>query len=494
MNDANLKLLLQESARQKRATQAQPSTKLVLTDPHFPKQTDFVRSLARRKAAFTDRRSGKSNGAALMLLERGMANPKTEGLYVALTKDSAKAIMLPVFREINERHALGLEIPDNGTVIKLPNGSRIELFGADAHERLKHRILGRKLNAAAIDESASWRTDVRDLVYDIIEPALTDLDGPLAMLGTPGEVAHGLFYDITTGKEKGWDLHVWGAEDNPYVREKHLLKIARLIKDDPAVVATPFFRRNYKHEWVVDDESLVYRFHPDRGFYRSEDELPRDLHFILGIDLGYNPDPTAFIVIGYSNTSPELYVIECFKRTKMIISAVVEEIQAFQERFDFDAIVVDAGGGAKQGVEEMRQKFNVPLIAADKRDKKLFQEMVNSDLSKGLIKVPEVGAEGLISEWANLTKQWNKEHTKWEEHPKLPNHLADAFLYAWRRARHHSYQPAEARPPRPGTPEWLRAEEERMEEEAERAYRISKGLEEPEEPPELERPWENNDY
>lgn len=483
MNEANLGLLLQDIASREDASQVLTLPSLV--DPNFHKQTAFVLSPAKRKAGFTTRRAGKSSGCAIILIQNALERPNSECLYVALTRDSAKAIMLPILRDFNTRFNIGMEIPDNGTLVTFPNGSRIVLFGADAHLKLHDRLLGRKLKVAVIDEGASWRSDVRRLVYETIEPALTDLDGALVMIGTPGDVAYGLFYDITIGKEKGWELHEWDTYDNPYMREQHDRKIKRLLEIDPSIVSTPAFRRNYKKEWIVDDEALVYRFKPVCGFYTGE--LPQSCRYLLGVDLGYFPDPSAFVVLAYSEHSPHLYLVECFKKEKLVFSAVAAIIKELQTRYEFDAMVVDNAN--KQGVEEMRQVHGLDLKPADKADKRTFQELLNSDLSNGLVKIPEVGAEALIKEWANLLKKWNQLHTKWEEDPQLPNHLADAFLYAWRRAKHWTFLP-QAKPILPGTPEWLSLQEERIEEEAERAERIARGLEEPSDDP-LERPdWD----
>lgn len=484
MNTSSLKALLAELEAREEKENPQPPL-IALVDPNFEKQTNFVRDPAMKKCAFTTRRAGKSSAGGIILFEHGFELPNVECLYIALTKDSARDIMWPILKEINRRHNLGAKFNEADLVVKLPNGSVINLYGADADRKLMDRLLGRKLKVVVIDEGQSWRSDLRRLIDDILEPALADLDGPIILIGTPGDVAYGLFYDITTGKEKGWTLHEWDTYDNPHMRVQWDKQIKRKIAANPAVVNTPAFRRNYLKQWVVDDEKLVYRFHPETGFYLNL--LPKNLRYILGIDLGYSPDPTAFVILAYSDDSPHLYFIEGFKKDKMIISAVGEKIAEYCAKYDFEHMVID--NASKQAVEELKQnaRFQFPLHAADKRDKKTFIELLNSDLKEGLVKLPEYGAEDLIKEWANLVKKWDLHHTKWIEDPALPNHLADAFLYAWRKARHYLFSP-EPEKPKPGTAAFNAAREAEIEEAVERQTRIERGLEDPEEP---ERPWDD---
>jgi hypothetical protein len=147
--------------------------------------------------------------------------------------------------------------------------------------------------------------------------------------------------------------------------------------------------------------------------------------------MGYD-DATAMVVCAYSEDDKNLYVVETFSASKLIVSSVANKIKELDDRYDFIAMVIDQGGGSKQAVEEMRKRYSLPLIAAEKEGKRQYIEMLNSDLLTSTIKLLPP-AKSLSDEWDKLVwDETKKEQGKWVEHSSLPNHLSDAFLYAWR--------------------------------------------------------------
>ena len=98
--------------------------------------------------------------------------------------------------------------------------------------------------------------------------------------------------------------------------------------------------------------------------------------------------------------------------------------------FSPSKIVID--GANKQGVESMRQRSQIPFVYADKAGKVDHIEILNGDLIQGKIKIlPE--CQNLIEEMQCLV--WRTEGGKLifpkKEHPSLPNHLCDGFLYSF---------------------------------------------------------------
>ncbi len=221
----------------------------------------------------------------------------------------------------------------------------------------------------------------------------------------------------------------WTTYDNPYMEEKWRKRLAEMVVINPKIVETPGYKRMYLGQWVTDIDDLCYKYSP---YINTAPKLPENKHvYVLGIDLGYSPDPSAFVVSAYSFTDRSLYFVEAYKQKEMIISAVATRIAYYQKKFDIHTMVID--NASKQAVEELKQRFSLPLIAADKAGKADFIEIMNSELIGGLIKVlPE--AEELATEWEDLI--WDDKATKRVEHPGCANHLADAALYNWR----HCYQ------------------------------------------------------
>ena len=98
-------------------------------------------------------------------------------------------------------------------------------------------------------------------------------------------------------------------------------------------------------------------------------------------------------------------------------------------------VIID--GANKQGVESMRVRSSIPFEYADKVGKVDFIEILNSDLIMGKVKLHSTCTE-LMNEMMGLV--WKTDGDKIilpkKEHPALPNHLCDAFLYAWRMGYH----------------------------------------------------------
>jgi len=439
----------------------------VFLDPAFPHQTSFVADPAKLKAALCTRRAGKSYGAGSYLLKEAWENPGCTCLYIALTRQSAKNILWKdVLKTINRKLALGCKFNETELSCTLPNGSVIYLLGVDATEEEREKLLGQKYRLVVIDEAASYTINLEELVYGTLKPAVADYRGTICLIGTPGNLKRGLFFDITNGKRAGWSLHRWSAFENPHIRDNWLAEIAELKAASPLIEETPLFQQHYLGRWVVDDSKLVYRYQPGRNDFANLPELPPSgWHYLLGIDLGYT-DATAFVVGAYHDQSRVLYLVEALEETGLDISAVAARIKDYQARYPLDTLVVD--GANKQAVEEMRRRHGLPLEAADKRGKADFIEQMNAEFIQGRIvlgpscvwnRQSQPGAPGSLQE-EYLGLIWDERalaRGERKEHPNAPNHGADASLYLWKRAYQYLSE-VPAKKHAPGTREAAEAE------------------------------------
>jgi hypothetical protein len=433
-------------------------------DPEAKCQTAFIDDPSRLKAALCTRRAGKSYAAGLMLLREAYKHPGVSCLYVALTRASAKRILWKdVLKEIDREQGLQCRFNETELSCTLPNGSIIYLLGMDADEKEKDKALGQKFKIVVVDEAASYNIDLNEMVYGILKPATADYGGTIAMIGTPGNMKRGLFYDLTAGQDPsepgrwdkmGWSCHRWTAFENPRMAEKWKAEIEDLKLANPNIEQTPLFQQHYLGKWVVDDSKLVYRFDTSRNVF---DELPplkgnNRWHYVLGIDLGFN-DPTAWVVCAYRDGDRTLYVLGADKKQGCDITEVADRTHKLMSRFQFDSIVIDNAN--KQAVEEIRRRHDIPLTPAQKQGKADFIEIMNGDLISGYVKLHRKAASPLIEELQGLV--WDERSLpRREEHPASPNHCADAMLYAWR----HCYQWLNAHQPnglRAGRsePEWM---------------------------------------
>lgn len=461
MNDKKEELLLKEILNR------ETPTVFDFEKGSFDKQINFINDPAKLKAAFCTRRASKSFTGGLYLVKKAIERPGVSCLFIALTRASAKAILWKdVLKVINKTYDLGIKFNESALTATLSNGSIIYLVGADSTEEEKQKLLGQKYALVIIDEAASYTIDLRELVYSILKPAVADYRGEICLMGTPGNFTKGLFFDVTNKKEPGWSLHEWTTMDNPYMKEAWEQEIKELIANNPNIVETPWFKQMYLGQWVIDTDKLVYKYEVNRNSFLTLPVLKNgNYRYVLGVDLGYD-DASAFSLGCYSDYDPTLYIVKCFKASKMDITDVANKIKEFQSEYEIGYTVVD--GANKQAVEEIKKRHQIPLRAADKTGKEDFIEIMNSELIQGKIKVHLHNGFDLVDEWLGLvwkTKGGAVEIPK-KEHPGCPNHVADSALYLWRYAYQYLWTKLEE-PPKINTESWYKKQTEMMEKAAE---------------------------
>lgn len=397
--------------------------------PYFPKQKEIVEHPAKLKAIQANRRSGKTFLAGLYLFREAFETPKVSVLYISLTRDSCMRIMMKdVLDRINTDMGIGAKFNKHEMSVTLPNGSIIYLLGVDAKPDEQKKLLGQKYKLIVIDEAAFFRNNLKKLIFEVLMPCIADYDGSMVMISTTSHMLNSFYYKVMNGIEKGWATFKFGYKDNPYMKDLLQKQIDMLIENNPAVVDTPEFRRMYLNEWVVSDSLHVYRPQKDTFI----DVIPSRVgwRYVLSIDLGYN-DNTAFIVACYHENDDKMYIIKEYKQSEMIVYDVAKVIERIQSEYPIDTMVID--GASKQVVEELKKRYALPLIIAEKSDKRGHIELMNSDFVMNKIKILNSCVE-LKKEMSNLLwdETYINTHNKWIEVKSQPNHLADAMLYCHR--------------------------------------------------------------
>lgn len=423
----------------------------------FGQQTAFIRDPARRKAGFCTRRAGKTTLVGSYLLSVALEHDEVLCTFYAITRIRAKELIWDELHRLDREYALGCKFNETELSVRTPNGSLVRLTGADKMKEAEKKR-GDKNKVVILDEAQLFPEEVlRKLIDDIIEPTLLDLRGTVCLMGTPGIVEAGLWWEITRNETElrapGWSVHSWSILDNPFLphaREElaDLQRTRRWADDHPTLV------REYKGRWVNDAGALVYTYDSVRNTY---EQLPRlTWQYVMGIDLGHD-DAFAIVVWAFSEDSRTLFEVDCFKESGLIPSQWAAEIKKRRDRFDPVSMVVDTGGLGKAIVEEMKQRHGLALKAAEKTEKASFQRLMNDDLAGGFIKVR--ASSPIALEWSRLAKD-PKDPEK--EDPRFPNHSADGGLYGWREAKHWLGEDPDAEP-EPGTPEAADAEAEEIE-------------------------------
>ena len=437
--DAQLKEFLERAKAAAAASQ-------VRLDDLFPQQNAFVTDPSRYIAACCTRRAGKSSALALRFLLTMEKHPRSQSLYLALTQESAKQIMWGVLQDMDEKYKIGLKFLESSLTVTHPNGAMLRMMGADLSNFIR-RLRGRKFAGVAIDEAQEFGPHVQELIDDILTPSLADYtDGWLAVTGTPGCVPSGLFFEITQNNRFGYANHKWSLLDNPFMPNPAAF-IADLKKKREWEDNNPTLLREWYGKWVLDVDSLWVKYNADRNHF---DTLPTDhkWRYILGIDIGWR-DADALAVIAWSPTSPVTYLAEELVTAKQDITALVEQIKMLEQKYAFDKMVCDEGGGGKKIAEEIRRRHSVPIEPADKLRKQENVELLNDALRRGKFKAHKdsmfVKDSYLVQvDWDRTTP--NRIVVKKGYH----SDIIDAVLYGFKESYAFSFVPDPVRPP-PGT-------------------------------------------
>lgn len=411
----------------------------------FDLQRAFILDPSDHKTLLCSRRAGKSYTAVAYLLKEALDNPGVTCVYIATTRIHAKRILEKELSNFNQRYRLGAIYNKTELVVTLPNGSSILLTGANDATDIE-RLRGGKYALVVVDECASYGPHFETLVEEIIEPALLDLDGTLCLLGTPGPAAAGFFYqatttgtttfgaaptaaDIAAGDDRGdsdgdgtgailWRNFHWTVLDNVALRRTRDIPkwLANKRKRKGWTEDHPIYKREWLGEWTRSTDDLVYgNFDPLRNTYQALPDLQHRAtwKYVLGIDFGYND---AFVVtaLAFSSASPNVYEVETYKKSKLIPSQMAVIIEEFVQRYDPVSVVADAGALGKAIVEELKQRYGLPIKAAEKQNKVTYIDLLNGDLYSGRLlfrpEAPQI-AEMQLLQWDANSKRTREDES-----------------------------------------------------------------------------------
>lgn len=399
----------------------------------FGQQRAFIDDGSKFITGVCSRRAGKTNGCASKLLRTAVDKPGSACLYLTKTRLNAKRIVWGTLLDMNRVHDLGGVPNESELCLKMLNGSVIYLGGVnDKSEVDKWR--GLPLALVIVDEAQSLPAYIAELVDDVIEPALMDYDGQIALVGTPGSVPTGYFHGCALSDQ--WSHHAWTVFDNPWIERKggktaqqHLeaaLKRRGIGADDPSI------QREFYGRWVLDTQSLVFRYSADLNHFESLPVSRFAWQHVIGVDLGFD-DADAIGVIGWTEDAPSAYLVEEWTGAKQGITELGDRLKLLEAKYKPLKIVVDTGGLGKKIAAEITQRFAIPLEAAEKPRKFEYIELVNDALRTGRLYARRDGR------FANdcMLVEWDRSKP---ETPKISERyhsdVADAVLYAYREALH----------------------------------------------------------
>lgn len=436
----------------------------------FPQQDAFIRDPAQFIAAQCTRRAGKTSALAERFVVTMQKYPGSLSRYIALTRDSAKDIMWGILQDIDDRKNLGAEFIESTLTMRLPNGARLRLFGADMQNFIR-RLKGAKSPAVAIDEAQDFGPHLTTLIDDVLTPTIIDYDESwLAVTGTPGPIPRGAFYDITTQGQGDFSVHKWTLYDNPYLPEANefvkKLKLRKKWDED-----NPTYLREYQNRWVLDADSLLIKYNVQTNHY---DSIPTaSMHYILGVDIGHR-DADALAVLGWSESFPDIYLVEEEVTKEQDITELSIAIERMMDKYNISKIVMDEGALGKKIAEEIRRRKHIPVHPADKARKVENVAFLNDYLRQGKFRARRDSHFARDSELLQI--DWDKTTPDRLVVKKgFHSDIIDAVLYAFKESPAFAYTPGKVRP-KEGTPEWYEEQVSDMEKSAEEYFQAQEDL------------------
>lgn len=437
--------------------------KLNLSQFLFDKQLAFVEDAEPFKVAVCSRRAGKTTACAAHLLHTAINSPETVGVYITLSAMNAKRIIWPELKKINTQYKLGAKVDEVQMSFSFKNGSTVYVSGAkDSSEIEKFRGLAIKL--VYIDECQSFREYIKELIDDVIGPALIDYAGTLCLIGTPGPVPTGYFYECAV-KSELWSKHYWTFWDNPHILTKskktHRELMDRELKRRGVPIDDPSIQREWFGKWVLDSDSLLLRYNEEVNNFST---LPptngkNSWSYLLGVDIGFN-DADALAVLAHSEQSPATYLVEEIVQAKQGITELVAQIQHLQNKYQIAKIVMDMGGLGKKIGEEMSRRYQIPVEPADKTRKMENVALLNDALRTGRFMAKSDSRFAQDSYLIEIDKDKSRPD-RIVVSDRFHSDIVDAVLYAFKLSPAYSYEPPEVKPIK-GTSEWHKREEDAM--------------------------------
>lgn len=436
----------------------------------FDKQLAFVLDPAPFKIAVTTRRSGKSTACVADLINECEQTPNVVCLYITLSRKNAKRLIWQEIKRLNRAYNLKMDLNESDLTATGQNGSILYVCGASDRSEIEN-FRGLALKKVYIDEGQSFPDYIRDLIDDVLSPALMDYSGSLCVIGTPGPIPSGFFFDISTNPN--WSHHFWSLFDNPHLAIKsgktHKDLLDRELKRRGVGPDDPSIQREWFGKWVTDKDSLVYKYNADKNNFDRLPETPaqapstgqqRILHkgspitwnYILGIDLGYD-DADALAVLAWSESTPIVYLVHESTHRHQGISELVEQISKLRAQYDFTKIVIDTAGLGKKITEELSKRYKIAALPAEKARKLEHIELMNDALRTGTLKAKANGqfaSDAMRVEWDNDKSRPDKKVISSRFH----SDICEAVLYAWRECYGYSHSAEEPRATE-GSKQWL---------------------------------------
>lgn len=420
----------------------------------FKEQLDFVLDESKFATAVCSVRAGKTTSCAADLIQTALDNPWTTGLYITLARSSAKRIVWPELHKMKVLYNLDAQFNESELKMTFSNGSIIYCSGAaTAPEMEKIRGMNNVI-LVYVDESQAFRSHLKGLVEDILVKRLYDTNGRCRLIGTPGPLLAGYFYEASQSPH--WSHHAWTMHANKFLQEKSGMTADQLIAQDMKQqgvdINHPSIQRECFGRWILDTNALLLNYNQEINHY---DQLPDGLYtYILGIDLGFD-DADALSVLAYSDQSPITWLVEEIITENQLIGTLAEKIKKLNAQYNFRQIIADTGGVGKKVVETLIYQYSLVIDPADKKGKIADYNLLNNALRTGNFRARK---DSRFAQDCNILKRDRDRSTPDKIIVEGHSDAVDSVLYAFAFSPAYDYVPPKFKA-QPGTPEYILEQE-----------------------------------
>lgn len=402
------------------------------------------------------RQAGKTYLIALWLLVGALIVPASVNVYLALTKESAKRAIWPELLAVGR--ALGIEeacFKLHGGVVSLPNGSVVLVMGTDDRATIE-TWRGSKLNRVAIDEMGSQPPEwISYMVREIVWWCIMRHEGAIALLGTPGLLADGYWYDLTKPELRDDPaLHAWTVYENPGIPHAPEF-IDETLKINGWTRETPQFLREVMGQWVSDATARVY---PYDDAIHGDDALPdrngdgyiipaSSWHYTLAASVAH-PERVGWAVLATNAAIDGVWVVEgdaALADPDQHAEHIAARLEHYRERTPEGRVlcVIDPGELGAEHVAAMRVRHRIPATPADSAARKSSIRVCRGALMSGAVRPVRVvrgeRTRAIRDAWNVLG--WNPKRTLHSPTQQEQDQIASAAAFGYRAAPRHVLDP-----------------------------------------------------
>lgn len=368
------------------------------------------------------RRAGKTVACVNHLVREALRTTRNDfrGAYIAPFYRQAKSVAWDYVKRYTAPIE-GVQINESELRIDLPNGSRIQLYGADNADALR----GLYFDFIIADEYGDWKPSV--WIY-VIRPALADRSGKAIIIGTP------------KGRNQFYDTYQRAVNDpNSLALMVTATTSGILPQSELDALRSEMTEDAWRQEMDCDFDAAIPGAIYGREMYQAEAqgricevEYDPSVPVHTAWDLGYSDDTSIWF---YQVVFGEVHVIDFYSQSGRDISHYVSEIQKRPYKYGSHNLPHDAraktlASGGRSIIEQLGASL----------DMKKLRIVPHLDLQDGIqaarMMFPNVWfnkdrcSEGMEA-LRQYQREWDEDKKAFKDKPRhdWTSHASDAFRY-----------------------------------------------------------------